>query len=533
MAKQQNKTITQNDFNSLSLQDVLKLLEGYTAINKTELTGYKEKLISEDLQKHLAEAGVNSVCPGCHSKNICKNGPRNNVQTYKCTVCGRGFTLFSETIMEKTRYPWDVWVKVVEMTINAIPVEDMLQILRQDYNENSLTYRTVFNWKHKIIHALAQMPMPTLSGIIQIDETYFRESQKGARELQSTIKGETRKPRYGRRASKYGVMGNEFANVVCMTDLSGYCVAKVVGLGKLEIDTFIEMFDEYIEAPSYICSDANFTYRQYSEYKNVPLYVKPSNYLKTIQQAGYITPDWSDPVAAEQTVEANDKILAKLYYQKAIDYIYGREELTYKEFSELKNANSLSLARVNQFHNELKRSLVVNTKGVSTKYLPDYIGFQVFLRNWTISNGHFPSSLKDAEDILISILKKNIKYTAIDIKNSTLDLPKTSDKYMAMLKQNTKEMRQETKNPFFKFDEEDNVATFNKRFFLEELPKYKLDKLRKKYKIKKSWTRTAIIGELLKKSDIDKEIRALINDGKHKLIEDEDIEEQASNKFKT
>lgn len=81
---------------------------------------------------------------------------------------------------------------------------------------------------------------------------FFREDQKGSRNLVSMVRGEIRHARYGRQPSKYGVMGNEFANVVCMTELKGYCVAKVIGLGKLDVSVFTDLFDEYIDNPSYI-----------------------------------------------------------------------------------------------------------------------------------------------------------------------------------------------------------------------------------------------------------------------------------------
>lgn len=253
--------------------------------------------------------------------------------------------------------------------------------------------------------------MSKLSGIVQIDETFFRETQKGSRNLESTVKGEIRKPRYGRRPSKYGVMGNEFANVVCMTDLKGYTVSKVIGLGKLTIETFTELFDDYLDNPSFICSDGNSVYKNYCDLKNIPLYVRPSNYLDVIHKNGYETPDWSNPSKAKATEEKNNKILSKLYYENLIDHVYNRDDLSYKEFVELKNANSLSLARVNQFHNELKRHFERNTKGVNTKYLQDYIGFYTFIRNWKITNGHYPSSHKDAEAIFIEILRGKTTYT--------------------------------------------------------------------------------------------------------------------------
>ncbi|MCW6659349.1 hypothetical protein NHG25_02530 [Aerococcaceae bacterium NML191292] len=61
----------------------------------------------------------------------------------------------------------------------------------------------------KLIHALSEMPMPQLTGVVQVDETFIRESQKGSRQLVSTIsKNTNQKPRYDRQPSQYGIMGN-------------------------------------------------------------------------------------------------------------------------------------------------------------------------------------------------------------------------------------------------------------------------------------------------------------------------------------
>ena len=42
---------------------------------------------------------------------------------------------------------------------------------------------------------------------------------------------------------------------------------------------------------------------------------------------------------------------------------------------------------------------------VSTKHLQDYIGFFTYIRNWRTTNGHYPTSQNDAENIFIEILK--------------------------------------------------------------------------------------------------------------------------------
>ena len=107
-----------------------------------------------------------------------------------------------------------------------------------------------------------------------------------------------------------------------------------------------------------------------------------------------------------------------------------------------------------------------------------------------------------AEAIFIDILKGKTTYTTNDLENAKLDLPKVSDKYMQLLKAKTLEARKVTKNPYFKYDEEDNVVSFDKRKFLEDLPQYKLNKLCSKYRIPQKWARYSKISELAKKPNV-------------------------------
>ena len=218
---------------------------------------------------------------------------------------------------------------------------------------------------------------------------------------------------------------------------------------------------------------------------------------------------------SDEEKRKNEKIKRDLYQKGKIDYIDERS-LDYDTFAKIKSANSLSLGMVNQFHSELKRFIEYNTKGVSTKYLPDYIGSHVFIHNWKISNGHYPTSNKDAENILISILKNKINYTSKDMKAQLIDFPKATGHYMAALKQKTESIRQISKNKYFKYDEEDNITSFNKRTFLEDIPEYKFKKLCSKYKIPN-------ISALLKKDDIWNEILLLISETRHYDISEEDL----------
>ncbi|MCI5754285.1 MAG: hypothetical protein MR033_06695 [Clostridiales bacterium] len=76
--------------------------------------------------------------------------------------------------------------------------------------------KTLFSMRLMLIFAMAVIPPPKLMGVIQIDETVFRESQKGSRELVSYLKGVEREPLYGYKPSKYGsrcISGRKLSHV--------------------------------------------------------------------------------------------------------------------------------------------------------------------------------------------------------------------------------------------------------------------------------------------------------------------------------
>ena len=286
-----------------------EIVSNYSTSNKLNADSELVSFVISDLQLKLKSIGINSKCPKCDSSHIKKYGKRNNIQTYKCYDCNTKFTLFTNTLLEKTHWHWDIWVRVLEMTINNYSYPAMINVLEADYSCSGINYKTVWLWRLKLIHDLASISMPNLKGVIQVDETFVRESQKGSRKLISYVgKYDKRKPIYGRRPSKPGVMGPEFATITTAIDNRGYSVCKLSSLGKLTADMFIDQFHHHFDNPAYICSDANDVYESYCELYNIPHYEKPTNYIKTIEKFGYITPDYSAS-DVQDTINRNEKIL--------------------------------------------------------------------------------------------------------------------------------------------------------------------------------------------------------------------------------
>jgi len=511
------------------------MVEYYSTQTKADFEKEIETMITLNFQERLSRLGINSVCTKCGSDKIKKNGTKNHVQLFKCNNCNTKFSLFTNTILERTKWHWDIWIKVLEMTINNYSLHSMINVLTKDFGCVGINYKTVWLWRIKLIHALASFQQPKLTGIVQIDETFIRESQKGSRKLVSYLdKKDVRKPRYGRKPSKYGVMGSEFATVTTAIDNTGHCVCKVSGLGRLTKEIFVDLFENHLDKPSFICSDANSIYEGYCTLFNIPHYEKPSNYLTVIQNTGYETPDYTNPTTAKLTEEKNNKILEKMFLNDAIDKITNRGYMSYDEFMAVKKSNSLSLGRVNELHSDIKKFIYKEMTNVSTKYLNDYIGFFTYIRNWRVDNGYYPNSQKDTELIFIEILKSKINLTIAEIDIKELDLPKPSSRYITLLKEETKKARKATSNKYFKFDEEDGFKTFNKREYLLDQPKYKLLAICKECKLTKycKLALWSIVVLILKQPNIDDIIYKLLAEDRHYSIAEEDLDAIKTKKYR-
>lgn len=521
--------------NTLPFAEFKSLVENYTKHTKSNLDSEMKRLVTLNLQSRLERLGINSTCPACDSSKIEKYGKRSTgVQVFRCKDCNRIFSLFTGTILEKTRWHWDIWVKVLNLTLNNYSIEDMVNILNKDYGCEGINPKTVWLWRAKLIHAMAAFPMPILSGVIQADETFIRESQKGSRNLVSTIKGMDRTPRYGSSPSKLGTMGPEFATVTTAIDNRGYCVCKVSGMGRLTTEQFADIFDPYFDNPSYICSDANPIYEEYCELFKIPHYIKPSSYDEILRTNGYIKHENIELSKAKETAVRNKKLLVELFKRGLIERITGKGTLSHSEFCKLKEANGLSLGRVNELHKDFKAFINQEKTNVSTKYLQDYVGYFTFFKNWSVRYGSKPTSMQDAEMILEEILKLKLNYTTVDIENQIIEIPKPTGKYISVLKSETEKARIATENKYFKFDEEDGMKTFSKRDYLSSIPKTKLYEICKECGLKgyKKLAMWSVISTLLRHPDINTIIYRLLERDRHYKIAEEDLAHIKAGRFK-
>ncbi len=483
-------------------------------------------------EQHLAALGINKACPGCGSIAVVHNGTNAaGIQRLHCQDCGKGFTHFTGTLLEKSRFPWEVWVEVLRMILNDDALQTIKNVLELDFGCKGINIKTIFAMRMKLIHAMAAIEPPTLTGVIQMDESFVRESQKGHNtELVSYVKGIERVARYGRKPSKLGTMGAEFATILTAIDSRGYCVCKVVALGRATPDAVIDLYEKHCMDAAYLCSDANSIYNDAADLLDIPHYVRPSNYSTVLDHAGYLYAESGKP--KEERTAHNRALLERLYREGQIDYIAHREDLRFADFDQIKKTYRLSLARVNELHAEIKLMIEKRMTNVSTKYLPLYMDFFAFRRNWRVEHGHNPANRKDAETILYELLTQKITLTRSELEQVTLDLPKPSGRAMQILKEKTETARKLTANQYFKYDEED-VPCFNKREILLDAPRSRLTEIAKAHKIKghTKMTQWGLAAAIAKLPDIDEIVLDLITRDRHYQIAEEDVKYLQSLRF--
>lgn len=338
-----------------------------------------EKLKSINIGEHMEANGIRIECPVCHSIERYNNGLNDSgSQRYKCKKCGKGYTATTNTIFDGCNYSWEEMVKAVKETLNDTTITTSTTSI----SKNRMKENTIWIIRRKIIRILANMPPEKLEGVIQMDEKYFRETQKGSRSLVNMLEPDkNRKRRKNRQASKAGIFGPEFVNVLCAVDEHGYWWAKPVFLGPMGLDE-LKQIETFLERVSYICSDAYSIYSVWCAENKYKHYIEPSTYRRERKLRGYVDTDDMYKTLTQEEYEKDKKINESLYRDGIYPHIENPDrKLSYDEFCAIRYKFNLTINGVNSCHSILESNWS-GTRVGSTDYIADFIGKEVFLHNY-------------------------------------------------------------------------------------------------------------------------------------------------------
>ncbi len=114
-------------------------------------------------------------CPHCGGSRCHRCGQANGLQRYRCVGCRHSFNALTGTPLARLRLR-DKWLPYLQCLIES-------RTVRAAAKRVAVAKSTSFRWRHRFIAAVRQERRPRLSGIVEADETYLLESQKGSRHL--------------------------------------------------------------------------------------------------------------------------------------------------------------------------------------------------------------------------------------------------------------------------------------------------------------------------------------------------------------
>ncbi len=123
----------------------------------------------------LESSRVGQGCPHCEAKNTVKNGHSRGLQRYRCLTCGKSFNAATNTPLSRLRNK-ERFFQIGECLVKGLT-------LKQCAQELGVAQSTALRLRHRFLSAVVGHQPKALTGLVEADETYFRESQKGSRKL--------------------------------------------------------------------------------------------------------------------------------------------------------------------------------------------------------------------------------------------------------------------------------------------------------------------------------------------------------------
>jgi len=161
------------DFTTLLLQlDALTPVQRQTALDHLQHPPSLPVIISR-LEQQLQQ---NFHCPHCQHASAVRWGTLKGMQRYRCRQCRRTFTALTGTPLARLRKR-EQWLDYARSMLRS-------EVLRVAAVHCQINLTTSFRWRHRFLKLADRLNGGSLTGIVEADQTLFRESFKGQRHIE-------------------------------------------------------------------------------------------------------------------------------------------------------------------------------------------------------------------------------------------------------------------------------------------------------------------------------------------------------------
>jgi transposase-like protein len=297
-----------------------------------DLEAQTARLLSERVSEALVarravDVAHDQKCPHCGGAKIVRHGrDRAGRQRFRCLKtndgkgCGRTFNALSGTGFARMRKP-ELWMPYAAELARGTSLTKIVEDVGLPINR-----RTAWRWRHRLLTALEPPKPERLGGIVEVDETFLLRSFKGHRGWKRGAPPENRPPRYRGSGALLPGLSHQQVPILTAIDRDGRHIDAM--MERRSGDQIVAKLGEAVQPDSVLCTD-DF-----------------SAYAKLAEKVGADHRVFSPP--------EDD------WLKKAIGHAPRRE-------------GALGLGRVNAHHGTMKVLVNSRLRGVSTKYLPNYL----------------------------------------------------------------------------------------------------------------------------------------------------------------
>lgn len=166
----------------MNLEKVDDLLKRIKLLSPEEIDFLQYQLFNKN--NSAQETVIPNCCEYCGSIKFHKHGKRDGKQRYKCYDCKKTFTT-TNSIKYLHSSHISKFNKFIECTINNLSLRRTAEIC-------GISVSCAFEWRHKLLFLISQqLNNESITGLVEMDEIYFKNSLKGNHKNEINCKSRT------------------------------------------------------------------------------------------------------------------------------------------------------------------------------------------------------------------------------------------------------------------------------------------------------------------------------------------------------
>jgi transposase-like protein len=194
-------------------------------------------------------AATGRPCPRCGCPRVHRCGHASGLQRFRCLGCRRSYNALTGTPLARLRQR-EHWLAFFQCVLASTTVRAAAQYI-------GVHRTTSFRWRHRFIPAATRERPAILGTVVETDETYLLESQKGSRHLTRPAR------RRGGAARRPGING-EHDCILVARDRTGRTLDFHTGRGPVTVTLLAACLGKVLAPGAVLMSDGAAAYRRFA-----------------------------------------------------------------------------------------------------------------------------------------------------------------------------------------------------------------------------------------------------------------------------